>query len=65
MKAAEIRDMRSDELQAKLEELQKQVFTLRSQAMTENVENVRAMKNVKRDIARVKTIIRENEIKGQ
>ncbi len=45
--------------------LQKQLFNLRSQAMTEKVENVRGIKNLKRDIARVKTIIRENELKGQ
>ena len=65
MKSSAIREMRSDELQEKLEEFQKQLFSLRSQSMTEKVENTCGMKNLKRDIARVKTIIHENELKGQ
>ena len=65
MKASAIRELRTDELEGKLEDLYKQVFALRSQAMTEKVENTKALTNVKRDIARFKTIIRENELKGQ
>lgn len=65
MKVSAIKELRSDELQEKLAEMQKSLFSMRSQAMTEKVENVRAIKNVKKDIARVKTIIRENELKGQ
>jgi len=65
MKPLELRQLRSEELQDKLDELYKQLFTMRSQAMTENIENVRALGNVKRDIARVKTIIRENQLKGR
>lgn len=65
MKVSAIREMRSDELQEKLASLQKSLFSMRSQAMTEKVENVRAIKNIKNDIARVKTIIRENELKSQ
>lgn len=64
MKSSEIRELRTDELADKLDELQKQLFSLRSQAVTENLENSHAIGNVKRDIARVKTIIRENELKG-
>ena len=65
MKSSAIREMRSDEVADKLGEFQKQLFAIRTQAMTEKVENTRGMKNLKRDIARVKTIIRENELKGQ
>lgn len=65
MKASAIRELRSDELQDKLDEQYKKLFSLRSQAMTEKVENTRAIINVKRDIARYKTIMRENELKGQ
>jgi len=65
MKSSTIREMRSDELSDKLVEFQKQLFAIRTQAMTEKVENTRGIKNLKRDIARVKTIIRENELKGQ
>jgi large subunit ribosomal protein L29 len=65
MKASDIRDMRSDELGDKLDDLQKQLFSLRTQAVTEKMENVNAVKNVRRDIARVKTIIREKELEGR
>jgi large subunit ribosomal protein L29 len=65
MKATEIRELRAEELYDKLEELEKQLFGLRSQAVTEKLENVMAIKNVKRDIARVKTIMREIELKGK
>ena len=64
MKISAIREMRSDELQEKLADLHKQLFSLRSQSMTEKVENICGMRNLKRDIARVKTIIRENELKA-
>ncbi len=65
MKATEIRELRAEELYDKLEELEKQLFGLRSQAVTEKLENVMAVKNIKRDIARVKTIMREIELKGK
>lgn len=65
MKTSEIRDMRPDERQEKLGSLQKQLFSLRSQAVTENLENCHAIRNVRRDIARVKTIIRQDQVKGQ
>ncbi|HOK96115.1 MAG TPA: 50S ribosomal protein L29 [Anaerohalosphaeraceae bacterium] len=65
MKPSEIRDMRPDERQEKLSELARQLFTLRSQAVTENLENRHAIRNVRRDIARIKTIIRQDQIKGR
>ena len=65
MKASEIRDMRSDERQEKLETLQRQLFDLRTQAVTENLENRHAIRNVRRDIARIKTIINEDQSKGR
>ena len=65
MKASEIRELRSDELQDRLEELQKQLFALRGQAVTEKMENSHAIRNLKREIARVKTIIRESELKSR
>ncbi|MHC4236744.1 MAG: 50S ribosomal protein L29 [Planctomycetota bacterium] len=65
MKASEIRDMRSDERAEKLEDMKKQLFSLRGQAVTENLENRHAIRNVRRDIARVKTIIRQAQVEGQ
>lgn len=65
MKASEIRDMRTDERQEKLEVLQRQLFDLRGQAVTENLENRHAIRNVRREIARVKTIMNQDQSKGQ
>lgn len=65
MKASEIREMRSDERSEKLEKLQRQLFDLRAQAVTENLENRHAIRDVRRDIARVKTIMNEEQSKGQ
>jgi len=65
MKASDIRELRDNELGDKLEELQKQLFELRSQAVTEKLENNMAINNIKRDIARVKTVLRAKELAGQ
>ena len=65
MKASELRELRGDALDEKLDAFEKQLFSLRSQAVTEKIENVRAIGNVKRDIARVKTVIKERQLKDQ
>ena len=62
MKANEIRGLTADELNAKLADLKKDLFMLRMQHATNQLDNPLKIKDVKRDIARVKTIIRENEI---
>ena len=49
--------MSPDELEGKLEEMERHLFDLRSQAVTEKLENSKAVINVRRDIARIKTII--------
>jgi large subunit ribosomal protein L29 len=59
MKAQQYREMSRVELQDRLDELQKHFFELRSQAVTEKLENSKALINVRRDIARIKTIIHE------
>ena len=63
MKAQHYREMSPDELETRLEELQRHLFDLNAQAVTEKLENSKAIVNVKRDIARIKTIIRENQLK--
>jgi large subunit ribosomal protein L29 len=65
MKIADIKGMRPDELQGKLEELESHVFSLRAQAVTEKLENSNSIKNARRDIARVRTVMRERQLKGQ
>ncbi|MBQ3089343.1 MAG: 50S ribosomal protein L29 [Oscillospiraceae bacterium] len=59
MKAKEIRAMSAAELDKKLAELKKELFNLRFQHATNQLDNPNKLADVKRDIARVKTIIRE------
>ncbi len=61
MKAQHYRDMSPDELEGKLEELQRQLFDLHSQAVTEKLENSKAVINIRRDIARLKTVMHERK----
>jgi large subunit ribosomal protein L29 len=61
MKAQYYREMSPDELEIKLEELERHLFDLRSQSVTEKLENSNAIKNVKHDIARIKTIMQQNK----
>ena len=65
MKADEVRKMSVSELEAKLSELKKDLFNLRLQHATNQLENPVRIAQVKRDIARVKTIIREQELAGR
>ena len=63
MKANEIRKMSAAELDAKLVELKKNLFMLRMQHATNQLDNPLKLAETKRDIARVKTVIREKEEK--
>ena len=62
MKAKEIREMSLAELESKLADLKKDLFTLRMQHATNQLDNPMKIDAVKKDIARIKTIIREKEI---
>ena len=64
MKASEIREKTQAELQKELGELKSELFKLRFQLVTNQLENPMKVKDVKKSIARVKTIIREREVKG-
>ena len=59
MKAQEIKKLSVEELTKKLDELKKDLFMLRMQHATNQLDNPMQLANVKKDIARVKTIIRE------
>ena len=65
MKANEVRKMSAAELETKLGELKKDLFNLRLQHATNQLDNPVKIAQVKRDIARVKTIIREQELAGR
>lgn len=60
MKASELRELSPEELEQKLTELKEELFGLRFQHAVNQLENPMRMKAVKRDIARVKTVIRQN-----
>ena len=64
MKATEIRKMSTEELQAKLKDLKEELFNLRFQLAINQLENPMRVSAVKKDIARVKTVLRENESKS-
>ena len=62
MKANEIRDMNSEEQKEKLASLKEELFNLRFQHATGQLDNPMKIKEVKKDIARIKTIQREAEL---
>ncbi|MEA3230509.1 MAG: 50S ribosomal protein L29 [Thermodesulfobacteriota bacterium] len=62
MKANEIRDMSVEEQQGKLIDLKQTLFNLRFQLEIGQLENPRKIEETKRDIARIKTIIRESDL---
>ncbi|MBO5322317.1 MAG: 50S ribosomal protein L29 [Clostridia bacterium] len=64
MNAKEIRELSLAELNEKLADLKDQLFKLRFQLAINQLENPMSIVAVKKDIARVKTIIRETEIKN-
>ena len=65
MKTNEIREMSLDELNVKLNDLKKDLFNLRFQNATNQLENPKRLQAVKKDIARVKTFIRKHESEAQ
>jgi large subunit ribosomal protein L29 len=64
MKIAEIKQLTDAELMTELEAQQRHLFDLRSQSVTEKLEDSSQLKKSKRDIARIKTVIRERELAG-
>ena len=65
MKAKEVREMTNEELVSKLDNLKEELFNLRFRHATGQLENPCVLSTVKKDIARVKTEIREREIKAK
>ena len=65
MKAKEIREMSAAELETKIAELKKDLFNLRLQHATNQLDNVNKITEVKRDIARVNTVLRELQLAGK
>jgi large subunit ribosomal protein L29 len=64
MKVSEIRDLSEEELREKLSEVTQEQFNLRFQHGTGQLENTMRLGEVKRDIARIKTVLRELELQA-
>ena len=62
MKASELRELSIEELETKLVELKKDLFNLRFQLAINQLDNPMRIKAVKKDIARVQTVLRQFEI---
>jgi large subunit ribosomal protein L29 len=62
MKASKVREMGTDELRAKERELQEQLFRLRVQKSIGQLENAVKVREIRRDVARVKTMLREKQV---
>ena len=65
MKASELRELSVEELQTKLTELKTELFNLRFQLAVNQLENSNRIGAVKKDIARVSTVIRQRELAGE
>ena len=64
MKASELKNLSFQELAAKEKELKEELFNLRFQLATGQLTNPQRMRECKKDVARVKTLIRERELKA-
>ena len=64
MKAAEIQKLLGEDLQAKLKEARAELFNLRFQMATGQLDNTARIKQVKKDIARIQTEMRDRELKA-
>jgi large subunit ribosomal protein L29 len=64
-KAAELRELPDDELIARIESAKEELFNLRFQLATGQLDNTTAMTNLRRDVARIATVLREREIETQ
>ena len=64
MKASEIRDLSLVEMNEKMTDLKDELFKLRFQLAVNQLDNPMRIKAVKKDIARIKTVIREQELKS-
>ena len=64
MKATDIKEMSVDEMNNKLEDLKQELFNLRFQLAVNQLENTARLKAVKKDIAPIKTVLREQELKS-
>jgi large subunit ribosomal protein L29 len=62
MKTGEIREMSVDDIDARISQLQEELFRLRFRSATQELENPMLLRTLRKDIARLKTVLREREL---
>ncbi|QQE78524.1 50S ribosomal protein L29 [Alicyclobacillus sp. SO9] len=62
MKANELRDLSNEEIESRVDQLKDELFNLRFQLATGQLENVMRIRQVRKDIARAKTVLKEREL---
>ena len=62
LKLSEIRELSHEDIEKRLDETKEELFNLRFQNATGQLDNYKRIKDLKRDVARIKTILREQEI---
>jgi large subunit ribosomal protein L29 len=65
MRAAEIRDLSDAEIQERIGQIQEELFRLRFRAATQELENPALLRQLRRDLARFKTILHQRELAGE
>jgi large subunit ribosomal protein L29 len=65
MNAVDARELTTDELTSRIEQLQEELFRLRFRRATMELENPMLLRTIKRDIARLKTVLREQELSSE
>jgi large subunit ribosomal protein L29 len=65
MRAEEIRELSVDEIKARVAELEEERFRLRFRSATETLENPLRLRTIRKDIARLKTVLRERQLAGE
>ncbi len=65
MKAVELRKLKVEELRKKADELKMELLKMRFQQKISGLDNPMAIRNLRRDVARVLTVLREKELRGE
>jgi large subunit ribosomal protein L29 len=61
VKATDVRELSNEEIASKISEAQEELFRLRFRSATQQIENPALIKSLRRDVARMRTILRERE----
>lgn len=62
MTSSEIRDLTDDEIKSRISDAQEELFRLRFRSATQQIENPSLIKSLRRDVARMRTILRQREM---